>query len=83
MDLGWDERIYPLLAFSIIIFLGLMFGSTSVEAGSVVCCGAGWVFWGMGWLNILGMTGSLALILASVIAILANISKRAKQEGMG
>lgn len=81
VDLGWDERIYTLISFSVIIFLGLFFGRTSVEPGGLLCCGVGWIFWGMGWLNSLGTNGTIALTFASVVALAAVFAKFSRREG--
>jgi hypothetical protein len=81
-DLGWDEDVYPLLAFAIILFVGAMFGAVSAEQGALVCCGLGWIFYGIGWLNILGISAPIALTLATIIAIFANMIKRQRMEGI-
>jgi len=81
-DLGWDESVYPVFAFAAILFVGAMFGATSVGNGALVCCLLGWVFYGIGWLDVLGIGAPISLTLASLVAVFANMIRRGKEEGL-
>lgn len=81
VDLGLPTDVYAYMSFGLIMFLGAAFGATSATQGSLVCCFAGWVFWGIGWLNVLGSTAVVALSFATMISITAIMVERGRREG--
>lgn len=75
-----DPDYLTWFAVAVIIFLAAFFGATTHAAGAIVVTLVGWVFYAFGWLGGLSMNIAGALVLATVIAIIANFNERARQE---
>lgn len=75
VDFKWDEQwMYDTVAVCAIIFIGLLFSSTSVNVGAVVCALSGWMFMWMGWLS--GTTINYGMmVLATIVAIGVSMRK--------
>lgn len=82
-DYGF-ERFWLWLGVGGLMFLGGIFKSSKAEKGALIVCIAGWIFVGMGFFDALGssaLTGMKAgLGLATVLAIMANMSKKDRDE---
>jgi hypothetical protein len=75
------DGLYIYVAGFALMLLGGIFGATSATRGVVVIALAGWLFWGFGWLDDLGLAGPAALGLVTVLAIFGVIVTRYKEEG--
>lgn len=73
-----DTRIY--VAIFLMLFVGMIFGSTSATQGSLVVCFIGWLFYAFGWFDRLGAAAPTALTLATIVSIFAIIMVRSKRE---
>ena len=84
VDLGLPAIVYPMMAISLILFTGGLFGASSATQGALICCIEGWVFLGMGWFAEIAstVTMSMALSLATVIAILAIMAEKGRRSGV-
>ncbi|MFA7121720.1 MAG: carboxypeptidase-like regulatory domain-containing protein, partial [Bacilli bacterium] len=76
-----DDGLYIYVAAAILILLGCIFGATTAHMGAFIVCFAGWILWGFGWLDALGVLGPTALSFATVLSIVAVITKRYREEG--
>ena len=73
-----DVRIY--VGIFLMLFVGMVFGSTSATQGSLVVCFVGWLFYAFGWFDRLGLAAPTALTLATITSIFAIIMVRSKRE---
>jgi len=82
-DLELPEEIYPIIAIAIIFFIGGLFGATTALQGSLLICIVSWIFYGIGWLNIVPDSVMVsALSLATVMSILGLLMDRARRSGV-
>ena len=82
-DLELPEEIYPIIAIAIIFFIGGLFGATTALQGSLLICIVSWIFYGIGWLNIVPDSVMVsALSLATVMSILGLLMERARKSGV-
>jgi hypothetical protein len=75
------DGLYIYVAGFGLMLLGGIFGATSATRGVVVIAFAGWLFWGFGWLDDLGLIAPVSLGLVSTIAVMGVIVTRYKEEG--
>lgn len=75
------DGLYIYVAGFSLILLGGIFGATSATRGVVVIAFAGWLFWGFGWLDDLGLIAPVSLGLVSTIAVMGVIVTRYREEG--
>ena len=75
------DGLYIYVAGFALMLLGGIFGATSATRGVVVIAFAGWLFWGFGWLDDLGLIAPVSLGLVSTIAVMGVIVTRYKEEG--
>ena len=69
------------IAAFFILFFGLLFGATtSPTAGCIICCFVGWVFWGIGWLDDLGLNAPIALGFATFVSVMSVVMVGSKKE---
>jgi len=82
-DLELPEEIYPIIAIAIIFFIGGLFGATTALQGSLLICIVSWIFYGIGWLNIVPDSVMVsALSLATVMSVLGLLMDRARRSGV-
>ena len=75
------DGLYIYVAGFGLMLLGGIFGATSATRGVVVIALAGWLFWGFGWLDDLGLIAPVSLGLVSTIAVMGVIVTRYREEG--
>jgi len=75
------DGLYIYVAGFSLMLLGGIFGATSATRGVVVIAFAGWLFWGFGWLDDLGLIAPVSLGLVSTIAVMGVIVTRYREEG--
>ncbi|MDD3932729.1 MAG: carboxypeptidase regulatory-like domain-containing protein [Methanoculleus sp.] len=75
------DGLYIYVAGFGLMLLGGIFGATSATRGVVVIAFAGWLFWGFGWLDDLGLIAPASLGLVSTIAVMGVIVTRYREEG--
>lgn len=81
---NFDPTIVLMLFVGLILFFSSMFGQTSHVQGMAIICGFVWILSGIGiFSNVNAGAGFyLALSLATVISVVANINERGKHEGL-
>jgi len=75
------DGLYIYVAGFGLMLLGGIFGATSATRGVVVIALAGWLFWGFGWLDDLGLIAPVSLGLVSTLAVMGVIVTRYREEG--
>lgn len=75
------NEMYIWIALGALMLVGCIFGATSAVAGAVLVCFSGWLFFAFGWLDDLGLSAPISLGAASVIAVIAVLQKRYREEG--
>lgn len=75
------DGLYIYVAGFGLMLLGGIFGATSATRGVVVIALAGWLFWGFGWLDDLGLIAPVSLSLVSTLAVMGVIVTRYREEG--
>lgn len=75
------DGLYIYVAGFGLMLLGGIFGATSATRGVVVIAFAGWLFWGFGWLDDLGLIAPVSLGLVSTLAVMGVIVTRYREEG--
>ncbi len=75
------DGLYIYVAGFALMLLGGIFGATSATRGVVVIALAGWLFWGFGWLDDLGLIAPVSLGLVSTLAVMGVIVTRYREEG--
>ena len=75
------DGLYIYVAGFGLMLLGGIFGATSTTRGVVVIALAGWLFWGFGWLDDLGLIAPVSLGLVSTLAVMGVIVTRYREEG--
>lgn len=75
------DEMYIWISLGALMLAGCIFGATSAVAGAVLVCFLGWLFLAFGWLDDLGLGAPIALGAASVIAVIAVLQKRYREEG--
>jgi len=80
ITLGIPEEMLIWVAMFMMMFTMLMATQTSTGPVALVICFEGWIFWFMGWLDELGISGPVALTFATGMAVFYNIMLRSKRE---
>jgi hypothetical protein len=82
-DLGLPPIIYPLLAVSILIFLGALFTATTSAQGSIIVCLVAWLFLSFRWFEMFDEVKiGAAISVATVFSIIIILNERSKKEGV-
>ena len=69
------------LAVFFILFTGMFFGATtSPTIGAILTCFVGWIMWGIGWMEDMGLAAPTVLVFATFISFLSVIMHRSRKE---
>ena len=69
------------LAVFFILFTGMFFGATtSPTIGAILTCFVGWIMWGIGWMDDMGLAAPTVLVFATFISFLSVIMHRSRKE---
>ena len=82
---NFDATVLLMLGVGFVLFIAGMFGQTTATQGSGIVVGVVWILYGA--LNVLtianvGAGFVLAMVLATILAVVANITERQRREGI-
>lgn len=81
VSIGLPESWNIYLAVFFILFTGMFFGAvTSPTIGSILTCFVGWIMWGIGWMDDMGLAAPTVLVFATFISFLSVIMVRSRKE---